>query len=1038
VQVSFAYPSRPDQIALSHVSLSFPAGHTTFVIGRSGSGKSTLGQLLVRFYLPISGQVHLDGIPIGDMDVSWLREQITLVEQHSVLFNDSIRRNIELGAKGRNADRQEIQEAVTFAMLQQMIQDLPDGIDTLLGMNGNSLSGGQRQRLALARARLRDTPVLILDESTSALDYITRSSIISSIREWRLGKTTIIITHDISQISEDDNVYVMDKAEVVQQGVRKELESEMDSPFQTFYDDQKENDTPEASDNEEEDTEDIMSLYAESWKNLSPSRPSSIAFFRQSLIFSPFINPKQREVLGLSRPMKQPQEETDRSSYGWTRTAPVTKMETHEEITSIARPKSVAMKSPRRTSTVYPRAMSIARPLSQIPAVVEIDNVPSFRKTFREKRERRKKRHAASKQAPGTVPPLHIMEILGSVWPLVPWSSRFALIAAVLCSLIHAAATPAFAYVFAKLLETFYTIENQKEQAVTFALIILAISIIDGLATYGWNVFFDTVAQTWANALKAESMKRILMQPREFFDKEENSVVRLAECLDQFAEEARNLPGRFCGVLIVMVFTMLIAIVWSMIISWRLTLLGIGSLFCMFLITKAYNVISQRWERFANEADENVGQVLHETFVNIRTVRCLVLGEFFRARFKKAIANSLLVGTKRSIYTGSIFGLNYASSPLAAALLFFWGAYIVSKGYYTSTEFIAAFNILMLSVAHVAVIGNYIPQINVSRDAGSRLIRLTRLPQDSHELNGTEQLFNAGDITIHNLNFTYPTRKDHPVLQNVSFGIPRGNSTAIVGTSGSGKSTIAALLLKIYQTPSTSSELQPQISISNHDIRRLHTLTLRSRIAIVSQTPVLFPGSIAENIAYGLSPSSHLTTPDNIRAAAEAAGAAEFIESLPQGYRTIVGEGGTGLSGGQAQRVAIARALIREPDILILDEATSALDVESAGTIRDTIHRLVTEFKRASMMYFDDTYFEAAAQGNNTGRGAKGGRNRVSMVGKKQMTVMIITHSREMMAIAEHIVMLDKGRVVDEGGFEEMRRRKGPFGRFLRGEGGEE
>ncbi|KAF2643236.1 P-loop containing nucleoside triphosphate hydrolase protein [Massarina eburnea CBS 473.64] len=1043
---TFSYPSRTNQIALRQVSLVFPAGYTTFVIGRSGSGKSTLGQLLVRFYQTTSGRVYLDGIPIEDLDVRWLREQITLVEQNSVLFNDSIRRNIALGRRGQTASQQEIQEAATFAVLQQMIQDLPDGIDTLLGMHGNSLSGGQRQRLALARAKLRDTPVLILDESTSALDYITRSAIINAIREWRRGKTTIIITHDISQISSDDYVYVMDKAEVVQQGMRKDMEADFDSPFQTFCDMENEN----ASDKEDDldDTDEIMSLYAASWDAHPRSRSTSAAFFRQSFLFSPFMSPGQQAVPTASRPRALSPAPSRRRSQEYeeewlphrsARPVSALGVGNDDEIITVARPTSLArnpvMTYPLRRTTIYPRPMSVAKPLSlkpeDLPELRESDNIPSFRKTFRAKMERRKRRReAASELPPGTVTPLRIMEILRSVWPLVPWPSRFALVVAILCALIHAAATPAFAYIFSKLLETFYIVENQRQRALTFALSILAISIIDGLATYGWNVCFDTVAQTWANALKAEALKRILMQPREFFDQEENSVSRLAECLDQFAEEARNLPGRFCGILIVMVFTMSIALIWGMVLNWRLTLVALACLFCMFYITKVYNTISHYWERLTNEADETVGSVLHETFVNIRTVRCLVLEESLRTKYNDATGNLLRIGTKRAIYTGAIFGLNYASAMLVAALLFFWGAWIVSKGYYTSNGFLEAYNILMLSVTHVAVVGAYIPQINVARDAGSRLIRLTRLPQDSHELGGTEQLFSAGDVTFDKANFTYPTRPDHPVLQDVSFNIPRGSCTAIVGTSGSGKSTIAALLLKLYQTPSTRSHYEPDISISNLDIKRLHTLTLRSRIAIVSQTPVLFPGSIAENIAYGLSPSSHLTTPENIRAAAEAAGAAEFIESLPQGYGTVVGEGGTGLSGGQAQRVAIARALVREPDILILDEATSALDVESAGIIRDTIHSLITECKRASQYFYDDGYGSGASSMGRTGE-------RTSRIGRKMMTVIIITHAREMMAIAEHIVMLEKGRVVEEGRFEEMKRKRGPFARLLRGQGGE-
>lgn len=1085
--MTFSYPTRSEEIALRDASLFFPAGETTFVIGKSGSGKSTLGQLLVRFYQPRSGQIFLDGVKLEHLDVRWLRENVTLVEQHSTLFNESIQHNIALGKQGETVELQTIREAIRFSMLDPIIQDLSEGLGTNLGMTGNSLSGGQKQRVALARARVRDSPVLILDESTSALDYVTRATILQAIREWRKGKTTIVITHDITQIQTDDFLYLLDKAQVVQEGYRKNLESR-DGPFQAFLASHEERENREDDDfdntSEYEDyTDELMSLYDDSWNAPSSrQRPMSAIMFGASVL-SPF-NGRNRdlgmesEMTGLEKRIttygsNQNLQDLSRGSVDEGTVAlkprpgiPSTASGALQSKGSAARPMSsfsqhfALSRSPsvnrpwpaskdfgsRRSSIVSARPMShhtnYPRPLSMV------DGHPIRRKSppkwdskllSRIRHPRRKNKTSGAQVPTGS---LSIMEILRSVWPSLNWRMRAALSFAVVCSIVHAAAVPIFGWVFAQLLATFNKPDETKNHAIKYALAILGIAVVDGIVT--WLLFFlsDVVAQSWALSLKTEAMKRILLQPREFFDQEENSVSRIAETLDHFAEEARNLPGRFASIFLIMFIMIGIAIVWSLISSWKLALVGLAMTPILYTLTQCYNMISSKWERLANEADDVVGHVMHETFVNIRTVRCLVLEDYFRKKYHEATTAAVKVGIKRAIYSGSIFGLNYSGVIFVAILLFWYGGLLISRDDYTVKAIMESFLVLLLSINHANFMVHYITQVNISREAGSRLIRLVRLPSSSHERTGTTKIHAADDISFTEVSFTYPTRKEVQVLHNVTFNIPRGSCTAIVGSSGSGKSTIASLLLKLYQIdPHTSVLAQhtknhSDLTISGHNIGALDTSMLRSRMASVPQTPVLYPGTIAENIAYGLSPSSPLATIENIRAAADAAGVGEFIDSLPQGYQTLIGEGGTTLSGGQAQRLAIARALVRDPDILLLDEATSALDVTSAGIVRETILKLVRNGKedaeatspglsprsRSGGLWEDKEWHEGV------------GRGVVERTTKK-MTVIIITHARQMMAIADHIVMLDKGRVVEQGSFRELRKKNGgAFGRLLRGE----
>ena len=225
-QVSFSYPARPECLVLNNVSLYLPSGDLTYIVGTSGSGKSTVGALLTKLYNPSGGVINLSKSQLSELSSSWIRQRIHYLPQSSVLFEETVGHNIALG-KGDEWNKvkgEEIASACQKAMLQTVLfEDLPNGINTIVGERGAAVSGGQRQRIALARAILRDPEVLILDEATSALDYISRSLVNDAIRVVRQGKTTIIITHDISMINDMDFAYVLKDGQVVESGYKKDL-----------------------------------------------------------------------------------------------------------------------------------------------------------------------------------------------------------------------------------------------------------------------------------------------------------------------------------------------------------------------------------------------------------------------------------------------------------------------------------------------------------------------------------------------------------------------------------------------------------------------------------------------------------------------------------------------------------------------------------------------------------------------------------------------------------------------------------------------
>ncbi|WP_419243649.1 lipid A ABC transporter ATP-binding protein/permease MsbA [Photobacterium leiognathi subsp. mandapamensis] len=219
--VTFTYPTK-DAPALRDVSFNLPAGKTLALVGRSGSGKSTIANLLTRFYDIDSGEINLDSVEIRDYKLANLRDQVAVVSQNVHLFNDTIANNIAYASHDAYS-RADIERAAELAYAMDFIKDMDNGLDTVIGENGVSLSGGQRQRLAIARALLRDAPVLILDEATSALDTESERAIQSALDELQKDRTVLVIAHRLSTIENADQILVVDDGEIVERGTHAEL-----------------------------------------------------------------------------------------------------------------------------------------------------------------------------------------------------------------------------------------------------------------------------------------------------------------------------------------------------------------------------------------------------------------------------------------------------------------------------------------------------------------------------------------------------------------------------------------------------------------------------------------------------------------------------------------------------------------------------------------------------------------------------------------------------------------------------------------------
>lgn len=318
---------------------------------------------------------------------------------------------------------------------------------------------------------------------------------------------------------------------------------------------------------------------------------------------------------------------------------------------------------------------------------------------------------------------------------------------------------------------------------------------------------------------------------------------------------------------------------------------------------------------------------------NIRTIAAFNAQDKILSLFSDELRVPQKQSLRRSQFSGILFGISQLALFASEALILWYGAHLVSQGISTFSKVIKVFVVLVITANSVAETVSLAPEIIRGGEAigsvFSVLDRSTRIDPDDPDAETVETI--RGEIELRHVDFSYPSRPDVSVFKDLSLRIRAGQSQALVGASGCGKSSIIALIERFYD-PTAG-----KVMIDGKDIRRLNLRSLRAKIGLVQQEPTLFAASIMENIGYGKDGA----TEAEIIEAARAANVHAFVSGLPQGYKTAVGERGVQLSGGQKQRIAIARSVLKDPSILLLDEATSALDAESECVLQEALERLM-------------------------------------------------------------------------------------------------
>lgn len=431
------------------------------------------------------------------------------------------------------------------------------------------------------------------------------------------------------------------------------------------------------------------------------------------------------------------------------------------------------------------------------------------------------------------------------------------------------------------------------------------------------------------------------------------------------------------GLTLTGVSTFFTALIIAFVKSWKLTLILISGIFAMFLSIAVVAKFIARYNKLSLESQGLAATFAEEILSSIKIVVAFDTNGRLAKKFDESLAIVSNWGFKSRTASSCLIGAMLCIVYLQYGLCFWQGSRFVSSGDATLSDVLTILLAVMMAGSSLGSIAPYIGALSSATAAGGRIFSMIdrKLPADPISDDGDIFEHVEGNIEFRNVRLIYPTRPEVDVLRNFSLTIPAGKTTAIVGISGSGKSSIIGLIERFYDP------IEGQVLLDGHDLRTLNLRWLRQQLALVSQEPVLFQGSAYQNIEYGLIGTEFEHADREIKSAlvvqaAKEANAHNFLIGLPDGYNTNVGERGFLLSGGQKQRIAIARALIRDPKILLLDEATSSLDTQSESIVQQAINKA------------------AIVEGRTT---------------------IVIAHRLSTIKDADDIVVLSEGKIVEQG-----------------------
>ncbi len=926
--VHFAYgDGRP---VLDGFDLHLRAGERVAIVGPSGSGKSTAALLVSRFYDVAHGRVSLDGHDVRDVSLASLRRQVGIVFEEAFLFSDSVRANIAYGRP--DASDADVESAARAAQAHDFIEDLPQGYDTVVGERGLTLSGGQRQRVALARAILYDPRILILDDSTSAVDARIEESIHDALRAVMAGRTTILIAHRVSTLHLADRVVLLEHGRVSDEGTHDELRlrnADYRRLLSGVDDDARAGDGIEA-------LAALASASAQARGVVAEERAATPRFGAVA------ARATRASSIGAG---------LGRGGGGWRLNLAPTPdlLRRVEALRPVHDEPLVDLANETRRDpqfSLLALVREFKRPLLVGLVLVVLDAL-------------------ASLAGPVLVKTgIDSGVAKGSLSVLLGASGIFLLVTLV--------------DLFDQMAETFVT--GRTAQRIMFSLRIRIFAQLQRLS-------LDYYEQEMAGRI----------------------MTRMTTDVDQFESLMEN--GLLAALVSLITFVGVgVALV---VLSPELGLCTLSVVVPLAGATVAFRRRAARLYDLSRDRIALVNADFQESLSGVHESQAFVHESATRARFHHLGSEYLTTRVAAQRLVALYFPFVQFLSSGADAIVLGVGAGLIGSGVLAPGSLIAFILYIDLFFSPIQQLSQVFDSWQQTRVSVGRVAELMRV--ESGTPPAAQPIVPGrlrGALTLHGVRFAYPaagtrtaaataraaslrgpadaselrsaealTRRPPEALRGIELSIEAGETVALVGETGAGKSTVLKLLARFYDPD------EGHVRVDGLDLSSLDLAAFRHQLGYVPQEGFLFSGTVRDNIAYGRPDASDA----QVQTAARAVGAHELIAGLPGGYDHELSERARSLSAGERQLLALARAELVDPAILLLDEATSNLD-------------LVTEARVAAAM------------------------QRVA----SRRTTVVIAHRLQTARAADRVAVLHRGQVVEIGSHDELVARNGRYAAMWR------